>query len=188
MWLSPILIDTSPADRTLVLCRTTSSVQEVRREVLRRGGALGLDIMTPTGLALAVGALGAAHRDPDALFEVDESALLVSGFDPGPLPDGHPWAHIAGRRGLVDRLVGHVATANLEGLEPQGALAPLKPLLESGWACPRNTHPLHQLLQRVRDNTLPSDFRYTHVFAVGFGGHDGLPEAPGPQRYHRALL
>ena len=180
-WLNPIIDATTKEEgRTLVLCRTASSEQAVRRFLAESGGALGVTILTPVGLARSL--------DPPVLIppaEEDAPELEV--------PADHEWRSLNTRPGLARHLAEHLADLRVEAPDlaclSAANRARVAPLLEAGWG----DDPLVRSLGALRDRALAGEdllacLGYEWCFAIGFPVDDGRPRPPGPARLLAALL
>jgi RecB family exonuclease len=173
-WLDALRDPSDPAARTLVLCRTSAAANAVRRHVAAHGGQVGIEIVTPAGLARSL--------EPPRLWREEEAER------PAPLiPDGHPWASVSGRPGLAEILSGHVSDIRLEGLAGEDVPLEIRPLLAGGWGLDAGTAALAALAERAAGG--PGAIGFRRVFAVGFGEPPaGLPQPPGTRRLFERIL
>ncbi|HOI10765.1 MAG TPA: hypothetical protein PK313_09850, partial [Myxococcota bacterium] len=94
-WLDALLDPSETPRRTLVLCHGSASATAVRRFLATRSGQVGIEILTPLGLARSL----EPHRLlPDDTGEAEKPAL----------PTDHPWASISDRPGLAAILGDHL--------------------------------------------------------------------------------
>ena len=100
-WLDPIFVDSSPANPTLVLCHSSTSVAMVRREIAKVGGVVGLAVMSPLGLARAIA--------PGRL--IDDVTESSADTESEKEPSGDLWDRVVDRRGLRRLLLEHVDRA-----------------------------------------------------------------------------
>lgn len=178
-WLDPILSTETSPGRTLILCRTGASANAVRRFVAGRGGALGVEIVTPSGLAAAL--------EPNRLLpeEHEDTAFTV--------PQGHPWETVNDRPGLRGVLAGHLTDIMVEGLDekdiPEECRDQVAPLLKIDGSATRDIESLRRLQTLATTGTPGKPLGYDRVFAVGFGDSSAdLPQPPGTNRFFDRLL
>ncbi len=165
-WLLPVLEHAHPATPTLVLCASGASVAEVRRQVAAAGGALGLEVATPLGLAARVLAnQGAAlvatpvvPRDPVLAAQLHERPSLAQ-----------QWSELADRIALLGQ--GH--RPELAHLVADGPLG----------AASSNLLRLCELAESAGKDLGP-EHRYVHVYAVGFSLDGGQTPLPGHLTAH----
>jgi RecB family exonuclease len=175
-WLDELLDDRS-LGRTLVLCRTSASATAVRRFLASRGGGLGIEVITPEGLAQALEPLSLR---PD----LAEPETLPT------MPQDHRLASVVGRPGLTRLLKEHISAIRVEGLPPSGLPEEVPPLLEGHWGDEAITRALIRLADLAQKGScLGLGHAYDRVFAIGFGDQTSeVPVPPGPNRFRSRLL
>ena len=176
-WLDPMVSGDENLRRTLVLCRTAASANAVKRWIAARGGMVGVEVVTPSGLAMSLKAPSLRPESGDHL-EADPK-----------VPAGHPWESVNARPGLAEVLKGHLADIRIEGLAPEDLPAEVRPLLDAGWGGGDDTDALLSLVERVEAGGEAGRLGFAKVFAVGFGlRRTDLLSPPGPNRYFVRLL
>ncbi len=171
-WLDPVFDGTALDSPTLVLCRTSASVTAVRRCIARRGGVVGMTVITPSGLAASLAALDPPRAEPQA-----DAA-----------PHGALWVRVAGRPGLQRRLLELVETVRLGGLAGEDLPEDLAEVVRTAPVGRASLRQLLQLQDRARQAGARLGPEYARVFAIGFGGVGGLPEEAGPGGWLSSLL
>ncbi|HOC99460.1 MAG TPA: PD-(D/E)XK nuclease family protein, partial [Myxococcota bacterium] len=176
-WLDPMVSGDENLRRTLVLCRTAASANAVKRWIAARGGMVGVEVVTPSGLAMSLKTPSLRPKSGDHL-EADPK-----------VPAGHPWESVNARPGLAEVLKGHLADIRIEGLATEDLPAEVWPLLDAGWGGGDDTDALLSLVERIEAGGEAGRLGFAQVFAVGFGlpGTD-LLSPPGPNRYFERLL
>jgi RecB family exonuclease len=136
------------------------------------GGALGIDILTPLGLAHMVAPVR------------QQSTADVS------WPAGHPWESVKERPGLKERLEGHLADIRLAETPADKVARTARVLLDAGLGRDAEVEALLALETRARlqRSSLSPDHDYGAVFAIGFGDDAGAILAPPRRSFHRRLL
>lgn len=170
-WLDALDSRADAQQPTLVLCRSAATVALVRRHVARAGGALGLQVLTPLGLASAVA--------PQQLLE-------LTAQEPD-WPQNGLWARVGERNGLRRQLLDHLERARLLQLDPQDP--DFADLHADQWPVAEHTRHLLDLLAlaQLRGANLAAQHNYARVVAIGFADAD-LPDATGLAPYEDALL
>lgn len=176
-WLDPIVSGYEDPRRTLVLCRTAAAGNAVKRWVAQRGGIIGIEVVTPSGLAMS---LKAPRLVPERIDRPDAGPKV---------PPGHPWESVNGRPGLAEVLTGHLVDIRVEGISRDNLPVEVRPLLDAGWGGGDDTDALLSLVERVEAGGDAARLGFDRVFAIGFGvpGTD-LVSPPGPNRYFEKLL
>lgn len=173
-WLDAVLAGGDGDKPVLVLCRTATSANLVRRFLAGQGGRLGVEVLTPQGLAhLVAGVSGATPAGDDVA-----------------IPDGHPWRHVTDRPGLLGILQGHLSDLRLASVDPVRLPSTVLPLLEAGLGHDDLTVELASLadLARSRGATLSGEHEYGDVYALGFGNGADLSAPPVRSTYFEGLL
>ncbi|MCA9490843.1 MAG: PD-(D/E)XK nuclease family protein [Myxococcales bacterium] len=174
-WLEAAIGRHRPGQRILVLCRTRATLSLVRRLAARRGGWLGLEAATPSGLAQQV-------RQQPLLAEVPEPRVGRE------LPaDSAMGARIGDRPGLAEvarRWVQHTRQARAVGDDPS-VPAWLEELLGSDYGLDEDLAALLELCDAAsaRGRRLHAGASWDRVVALGF---DNEPEAMAPTDRHLA--
>lgn len=156
-WLEDRLGALRLGGTTLVLCRSRATVARVRRHLAERGGAIGVDVLTPHGLVAAI------HRPPLGWDEPE----------PTPLPATDPMARrIGDRPGLI--AVARRWVRRLRELRAVGHAAPapdwLERLAATAWAADGSEAAVRAALERLRADPLhPTEsIRYDRAVLLGF--------------------
>lgn len=173
-WLDAALGSGEGDKPVLVLCRTATSANLVRRFLAGQGGRLGVDVLTPQGLAhLVAGGGGATPASDDVV-----------------IPEGHPWRNVTDRPGLLGILQGHLSDIRLSSVDPARLPSTVPPLLEAGLGQDDLTVALASLaeLARSRGATLSGEHEYGDAYALGFGNGADLAAPPVRSTYFAGLL
>jgi RecB family exonuclease len=181
-WLDPVFREASLTRSVLVLCASGASARAVRREIARRGGCAGVEVVTIEGKAAKD-----AERRGSAGSWTEPPALA-----------GRLWARCAGRAALQAAVRGHVDRARLLSVDgPTGdadfdeALASERSLRELDPTREGATDQLLQFAAHVehRGRAALGDRRLAAVFAVGFGDEAaGLPASASAHALHLRVL
>jgi hypothetical protein len=156
----------SPSRRTLVLCRTGVAASYARLQIAEAGGALGVAVLTPLGLAQAVSTPSDA---PEPAWE----------------PSVGLWREVADRPGLLQALRSHADAARLAERAGVALPGPVRALGEGAPAPgPLAASWLELLdLAAARGPRLGAGYDFDRVLAVGFGAADqGWPLANPAER------
>ncbi len=145
--------------RTLILCRTQAQAQDVRKEIARVGGMVGLEVNTLRGVAAEMmpASIGAPSEDADN--RPDNSLLARVGED-GERPglESHLKRLLAAFR-LKEQADGPIDRSSF-----QGRLQALAELADTGWGQEESERALSCLLKTTASNP-PAD---TDVYCLGF--------------------
>ncbi len=174
-WVERRLGRIRPGQRLLVLCRTKATVSLVRRTAARRGGWLGVEAATPSGLAQQVRLrpllAGAPARREDVALPPDSAIGARIGDRPGLTAIARRWA----QRARKARAVG----------DPIEAPAWLEELLEGDFGLDEDLAALLELCAAAaeRGKALHAGATWDRVVALGF---DEEPAALEPTDRHLA--